>query len=81
VSTKPCRERVSLPLLPRPANALNVEIGQPLDRCRLKTPEHWGEADPRGARWLLSGGSALVLGTCEARACPLECEANKSTER
>jgi hypothetical protein len=66
---KLCPDRMELGVPARPANALNVEIGQPLTRCRLKTPEHWGHTDPRGARWLLSGGSPLVLGLCSSN-CP-----------
>lgn len=58
------------PELPRrPANALNIEVGQPSPRCNLKRPDHW----PEGAsalRWLGSGGSPLVFGRCD-RACPL----------
>ncbi len=65
-----CCERLSPPLERRPANALNIEIGQPLERCRLQTPEHWNGVDPRGARWLLSGGSPFVLGVCSVRSCP-----------
>jgi hypothetical protein len=65
-----CPDRVSLPLAPRPANALNVEIGEPSPRCRQRTPVEWGEADPRAQRWLASGGSALVLGGCDCAACP-----------
>ena len=56
----------------RPANALNIEVGAPSPRCRLKTPEEWGAADPRAARWLLSGGSPYVLGVCTPQACPLK---------
>jgi len=48
----------------RPVNGLNIEIGEPQGRCRLRTPPHWGDADPRAARWLWSGGSPLVLGLC-----------------
>lgn len=65
-----CRHRIELPLERRPANALNIEIGASLPRCRLRTPEHWGDADPRAARWLLSGGSALILGPCSRARCP-----------
>lgn len=65
-----CVELVSPTLERRPANALNIEIGQPLLRCRLQTPEHWNGFDERATRWLLSGGSPLVLGVCHAGACP-----------
>lgn len=63
-----CPNRVEPAAERRPANALNVEIGAPMDRCRLRTPAHW-----RGAgalRWLASGGSPLVLGVCCASKCP-----------
>lgn len=65
-----CGERVALPILRRPAPGLNVEIGKPLDRCRLRTPPEWGDFDPRGARWLGSGGDPLVLGVCSRARCP-----------
>lgn len=65
-----CPERVELEVPRRPANALNVEVGAPRARCRLKPPEAWNGADPRAARWLLSGGSPLVLGTCLCTKCP-----------
>jgi hypothetical protein len=66
-----CPERIVLGVERRPANALNLEIGAPQDRCRCLTPEEWGAADPRAVRWLSSGGSALVLGACTAKACPM----------
>lgn len=69
-----CPSRIALPIARRPANALNIEIGAPMARCRLRTPAEWGEVDPRGARWLGSGGSPLVLGTCCAARCPAEVE-------
>lgn len=65
-----CPERIEPPALRRPANALNVETGAPAARCRLKTPESWGDADPRAVRWLWSGGSPLVLGKCACPGCP-----------
>ena len=65
-----CAHAIEMEMERRPANALNLEIGQPLTRCRLKTPDHWGGADPKAARWLLSGGSPLVLGYCACSACP-----------
>lgn len=65
-----CGERLDVPLERRPANALNVEIGQPLPRCRLRTPPEWSGFDPRGARWLLSGGSPLILAPCSRSRCP-----------
>ncbi len=60
----PCRDLIKLGVPARPANALNVEVGTPVPRCRLRTPAHWNGVDPRASRWLLSGGSALVLGHC-----------------
>lgn len=66
-----CPQRIALPVPRRPGNALNVEIGSPVPRCRCRTPESWGGFDPRAVRWLNSGGSALVLGPCSAEACPL----------
>ena len=69
-----CKNLIAPELLRRRANALNVEVGQPVPRCRLKTPEHWGDADPRAARWLLSGGSPLVLGLCTPNGCPHRAE-------
>ncbi len=73
-STSPvdCPKLIAPELLRRPANALNVEVGQAVPRCRLKTPEHWGDADPEATRWLRSGGSPLVLGPCTPNACPLK---------
>jgi hypothetical protein len=65
-----CPKRIVLPIERRPGNALNVEIGQPMDRCRLRPPSHWPEG--MVGRWLASGGSALVLGVCCAARCPLK---------
>jgi hypothetical protein len=67
-----CHELVEAEFLRRPSNALNVEPMQPGPRCRLRTPEHWKGKDPRASRWLLSGGSPLVLGPC-AQPCPKGC--------
>lgn len=66
-----CPHRVELGVERRPGNALNIEIGAPMRRCRLRTPEHWNGADHRAVRWLASGGSALVLGNCDLSNCPL----------
>lgn len=69
--SRACPNRVELPLERRPANALNLEIGQGLDRCMVQRPAHWPEH--MGAlRWLASGGTALVLGPCSAGECPLK---------
>jgi hypothetical protein len=65
-----CPNLVKLEVERRPGNALNVEIGTPIPRCKLCPPPHW-----RGAsvtRWLLSGGSPLVLGACTRVFCPLK---------
>ena len=59
-----CPSRIELEVERRPANALNVEIGTPVPRCRLRSP------DGRGSAWLLSGGSPLAYGVCSARECP-----------
>lgn len=65
-----CPERIALGVERRPANALNIEIGTPLARCREQTPVAWEGVDHRASRWLLSGGSPLVLGVCCAENCP-----------
>lgn len=64
-----CGRRRGLPVERRPANALNIEIGQAQERCTAKTPREWQGKDPDGSRWLASGGSPLVLGLCSAN-CP-----------
>lgn len=66
-----CPHQLRLALERRPGNALNIEIGQPMPRCRLRAPRHWSGFDPRGTRWLLSGGNGLVFGICSASSCPL----------
>ena len=55
----------------RPGNALNVEIGAPCARCKLKPPSHWKKTtnSDMSARWLMSGGSPLVFGNCSTN-CP-----------
>lgn len=67
---KNCPYLIEIAIESRPANALNVEIGKAADRCQIKTPSHWGDADPLGSRWLLSGGSPLVFGWCTPNNCP-----------
>lgn len=59
-----CPSRMALGIPRRPANALNVEIGQPMNRCKERSP------DGRGAIWLLSGGSPLAYGLCACAGCP-----------
>lgn len=61
---KHCASRLECTVERRPGNALNVEIAAPAPRCAERSP------DGLGARWLLSGGSALAYGHCEFRACP-----------
>lgn len=53
----------------RPANALNVEIGSPADRCMMRPPV-WPEGHGN-LSWVLSGGSELDYGLCTAD-CPME---------
>lgn len=65
-----CPDFVAPSLERRPGNALNLEVGAPMRRCRQRTPESWGDADPGARRWLHSGGSPLVLGLCSGRSCP-----------
>lgn len=65
-----CNARIRIPLERRPGNALNVEIGQPADRCIEKRPHHWPNS-MTAIRWLASGGEALVFGCC-CPPCPLD---------
>lgn len=64
-----CPYRLTSEVERRPANALNLEIGAPLPRCRLRLPREWKGRD-MAARWLASGGTPFVFGLC-SRACPL----------
>ena len=48
-----CPDALSPPLERRRANALNVEIGQPLQRCKVRSP------DGRGLAWLAPRVRAL----------------------
>lgn len=64
-----CRSRIVPTLERRPANALNVEIGQPVARCLNRKPEHW-PASVSALRWIGSGGGALVFGHCSWAHCP-----------
>jgi len=71
---KDCSHLVEVDVPRRPANALNVEVGTPLPRCKLKAPEEWRGREPRSGfslviRWLGSGGSPFVLGACTPN-CP-----------
>lgn len=59
-----CPDRRTPDPIRRPANALNVEIGQPSARCLRQSP------DGRGSAWLLSGGDLLVYGVCRQSQCP-----------
>lgn len=65
-----CGSRVQPEVERRPANALNVEIGQAQARCLNKRPEHWPES-MSALRWIASGGEALVFGACGGK-CPVE---------
>lgn len=74
MTAAPCDQLLETALERRPANALNIEIGTALARCKMKPPEHWptvksSRISPT-TRWLMSGGSALVFGSC-SRNCPL----------
>lgn len=60
-----CKYKVELGVPRRPCNGLNVEVGQPADRCMNRPPNVLGSI-----RWLASGGSPLALGVCCAEACP-----------
>lgn len=67
---KPCPNRLQEALPRRPVNGLNIEIGTPAARCKLKTPEEWAGREPKQGlsladRWIQSGGSCLVFGCCE----------------
>lgn len=76
-----CPQRIVMGVERRPGNALNVEIGAPMPRCRCRTPDDWGGADPRARRWLASGGTPLMLGLCSAAACPLEHDADMANKK
>ena len=64
-----CPYRLEIALERRPANALNIEISKPADRCIQKRPGHWPESCT-ALRWLGCGGSALVFGACQRAGCP-----------
>jgi hypothetical protein len=71
---KDCPHRIEFELQRRRANALNVEPIQPMPRCKLKPPKHWGSPERAcelAIRWLWSGGDGMVFGKCSGR-CPLE---------
>lgn len=82
-----CPHRIGLEVIRRPANALNIEMGGfgGCDRCKLKPPEEWGPNAPSVMRWLLSGGSPMVLGRCTPNNCPstdtvsAECSAHRAS--
>ena len=59
-----CPDARTGPLLRRPGNALNVEIGAPMMRCLQRSP------DGRGLAWMMSGGSLLAYGLCTPGGCP-----------
>lgn len=64
-----CPNRIAPDVERRPGNALNVEIGAPIPRCKLRAPERHKGME---ARWLLSGGSPFIFGACNRSACPLK---------
>ena len=70
MSSDDCPHRLGIPLERRPGNALNVEIGSAAYRCVLKPPDHWPKNKGMVLRWIGSGGSFLVFGTCSAASCP-----------
>lgn len=66
-----CPHRIGLEVIRRPGNVVALEHGCfGSNRCRLKTPKEWDGFDPRGTRWLYSGGSPMVFGHCDSH-CPL----------
>lgn len=65
-----CNSKISPDLESRPANALNLEIGQPMPRCINSQPDNWPKDQGFGIRWLASGGGPLVFGVCCAGNCP-----------
>ena len=67
-----CTARLRGEIERRPGNALNVEIGAPIDRCLDKRPHTWHEGSVSGVRWLASGGDPLIFGPC-APTCPRLC--------
>jgi hypothetical protein len=69
-SPNECQFRERTEIIRRPANALNIEIGAPADRCLMRPPGGWREGRSNMA-WLLSGGSVLSYGLCCGE-CPAE---------
>jgi hypothetical protein len=67
-----CNARLRSDVPRRPGNALNIEVGQPADRCIDKAPREWRGRGVSGFRWLASGGDAFVFGACSS-ACPRLC--------
>ncbi len=60
-----CDQGITPSLERRRCNGLNIEIGFPLRRCLMRSP------DGLGLRWYLSGGSVTAYGICEKKNCPL----------
>ena len=59
-----CPDRVVPDLIPRKANALNIEFAGPrIARCKMRSP------DGRGLAWLLSGGDITAYGFCVQTHC------------
>lgn len=69
-----CPYRLDFPVVRRPANALNVELIQPMRRCKRRPPNDWpvDTAVDYAFRWIVSGGDPLVFGYCCAAYCPLK---------
>ena len=64
-----CKYMVEADLPRRRGSCLCIEVGQPLPRCKLKLPDHWG-GNVSAVRWLWSGGSPFVFGICTPGICP-----------
>jgi len=75
--TDRCRYLVEIDPVRRPGNVVCVEPIQPVPRCKLKFPKHWGSYD-MVVRWLWSGGDPMVLGICSRYNCPLDHEHKNS---
>jgi len=80
-----CRYLIEIDPVRRPGNVICVEPIQPVPRCQLKAPKHWGKTEEErrsmAVRWLWSGGDAMVLGICSRYNCPLDHEHKNSYPR
>jgi hypothetical protein len=64
-------------------NRLRVELGPPAHdslRCLAQPPTHWPDGTS-GLRWLRSGGSPLVFGSCIGDICSERTDADRPTEQ